>query len=121
MVRKLPILRSLLADMVAANDGAWRSCRDACFWILAWHGVFRGGELVAMQWEDVVVHAEGLVLLVRKSKTDQAGAGQFVFLHAASQRALCPVRSLNAFAMLTPVLTGPIFTGQLGGIAVSNP
>ena len=60
------------------------------------------------------------MLLVRKSKTDQAGAGQFVFLHAASQRALCPVRSLNALAMLTPVLTGPIFTGQLGGIAVSK-
>ena len=80
MLRKLLILCSLLADMVAADGGARQSCRDACFWILAWHGVFRSGELVAMQLEDIVVHAEGLVLLVRKSKTDEVGLGQFVSL-----------------------------------------
>ena len=116
VVRKLPILRSLLAGMVSAGDGAWRARRDACFWVLGWHGVFRGSELVAMRWEDVVVHAEGLVMLVRRSKTDQAGAGHFVFLHAANQRELCPVRCLNALAESTPLLSGPIFTGQPGGL-----
>ena len=49
-----------------------------------------------------------------------AGAGQFVFLHATNQRELCPGRSLDALAELTPLLSGPIFTGQAGVTQVSK-
>ena len=67
-----------------------------------------------MHWGDVVVHAEGLVLLARK------WTGQGLARSACCHGPLCPwqVRSLSVLAMLTPVLTGTFSMRQLGGDAV---
>ena len=100
VMRKLLILRSLLAGMVSVGDGSWRARRDACFWVLAWHGVFRGSESVAMRCEDVIVHAEGLVCWCGDRTRTRQGLASTFFFSAANQRELCPVRCLNALAEL---------------------
>ena len=49
-------------------------------------------------------------MLVTASKTDQAGAGQHVFLHAADSNIVCPVQVLQRLAGSVHDLHGPIFT-----------
>lgn len=73
--------------------------------------MLRGAEIAALQWGDLAFEQKGIVLLVRSSKTDQAGQGQFVFLHSHADSHVCPVRCLYALSSMTPLglLTGPIF------------
>ena len=106
---KLPILMSLLRLLVPCLPSHWRQARDFAFWLLAWHGLFRGSELVQLSWGDVSVQQRGVVILVRHSKTDQAGAGQHVFIGTAGDSVLCPVRALVRLADMTAVLRGPVF------------
>lgn len=108
--RKVPILQPVLEQLVPHEATYWREARDFAFWLLAWHGFFRGAELVAMQWGDLSLRADGLVILVTRSKTDQAGKGQYVFVHIhASSKVLCPVRALHRLAEFTDRLVGPVF------------
>ena len=106
---KLPILRSLLQLLVPSVPTYWRQARDFAFWLLAWYGMFRGSELVHMSWEDVTVQQQGVIILVRQSKTDQAGAGQHVFISHSSDPVLCPVTALHRLAEYTADLHGPLF------------
>ena len=74
--------------------------------------MFRGAELVSMSWDDVSVRSDGLVLFVAKSKTDQAGQGQFVYLYHSDDEVLCPMRAVIRLAEFMPEgepCTGPLF------------
>ena len=109
--RKLPILVPILQQLVPHRAAYWREARDFAFWLLAWHGLFRGSELVSLQWGDLTVHPDGLIVLVVKSKTDQAGGGQHVFVHKRSDGGvLCPVGALQCLATFTSRLVGPVFS-----------
>ena len=110
-VRKQPILLPTLLQLCDVDTACWRDVRDAAFYVLGWHGMLRGAEVAALQWTDVSVEEEGVVLLVRESKTDQAGQGQFVFLHSHADARVCPLRCLHRLSCLSPVgtLQGPIF------------
>ena len=107
---KVPILLPLLQQLVPHAASYWREARDFAFWVLAWHGLFRGAEMVQLCWEHIHLHARGLSVLVTASKTDQAGAGQHVFLHAADNDFICPVKVLQRLASFVHDLNGPIFT-----------
>jgi site-specific recombinase XerC len=52
--------------------------RDRALLLLGFSGAFRRSELVATDVADVQVTREGLVVTVRRSKTDQEGAGEKV-------------------------------------------
>jgi integrase len=78
--------------------------------------MFRSSELVGIYWEDVKVCEQGLLLFIPRSKTDQAGAGAWVFIARFEEQEMCPVgalQRLQKFAVLgkggLPV--GPVFTG----------
>ena len=66
-----------------------------------------------LEWKDVQCEERGLVVVVRKSKTDQAGVGFCVFLGKVTlQRAWCPVAALNRLASYVPAgqqLAGFVF------------
>ena len=112
--RKLPILRELLQQLVSHSATSWREARDFAFWVLAWHGMFRAGELCGLMWEDVSVQSDGLIIYVSRSKTDQAGVGQQVFITACQDSVLCPVRVLARLAEEVEDVSGPVFTAQHG-------
>lgn len=66
------VLRDMLR--VTTGDGL-RAVRDRALLAFGMAGAFRRSELVALHMEDVLVVPEGLRVLVRRSKTDQEGAG----------------------------------------------
>ncbi len=70
--------------------------RDRALLTLGFAGAFRRSELVALNAADVVFVAEGLEALVRRSKTDQEGAGLTKVVAPGSDTATCPVRALSS-------------------------
>ena len=58
--------------------------------------------MVSLTWADVTVRSRGLVIYVARSKTDQAGQGQYVYLHHAEDELRCPLRAVRRLADLQP-------------------
>jgi integrase len=58
---------------------------------------------------DIAERREGLVVNVRRSKTDQEGAGRRVGVPYGSTPATCPVRALEAWCQAARIEEGPLF------------
>lgn len=71
------------------------------------YSAFRS-ELTALTVNDVESHADGLVVTVRRSKTDQEAAGQRVGIPYGSNPRTCPVRTLDAWCVAAKVEEGPL-------------
>lgn len=62
---------------------------------------------------------DGLVVTIRRSKTDQEGQGRRVGIPYGSNPATCPVRALGAWLEPSTIVDGPLFRpvnrhGQIG-------
>jgi integrase len=81
--------------------------RDAALLLMGFAGAFRRSELVGLNWEDVEAAPEGLVVAIRRSKTDPEGRGRRIAIPYG--RRLCPVRALAAWRELAGAESGPVF------------
>jgi integrase len=91
--------------------------------LMGFAGAFRRSELVALQVRDVTFVEEGLIALVRRSKTDPFGEGRQVGLPYAHSSA-CPVEALRHWLTLSGIACGPLFRavnkgGAIGAKALS--
>lgn len=85
-----------------------RAARDKALLLVGFSGAFRRSELVALQYEDITHHESGVELMIRRSKTDQEGAGRTVFIpHARGTR--CPVEALSSWLLQAGIVSGPLF------------
>jgi site-specific recombinase XerD len=83
--------------------------RDQALLVVGFAGAFRRSELVALDIEDLTFSAEGLVVQVRTSKTDQERVGVSVGLPYGSAPATCPVRTLRAWLEAAAIREGAVF------------
>jgi integrase len=83
--------------------------RDRALLLVGFAGAFRRSELVSLDVADIAFNADGLVVQVRRSKTDQEGEGRKVGLPFGSNPLTCPVRSLRAWLDMAGIVSGPIF------------
>ncbi len=103
--QKLPITSELLSRMLqsvsalAPNDPFIRA-RDAALWQVAWCGMFRCSEVLAIQWQDVLFCDRGAMILVRRSKTDP-GKGAWVLLADGATGRLTPALALKQLHAMT--------------------
>src|SRR5215470_7658506 len=68
--------RAATSDMViamSATGTSLRALRDRAILLLGFAGAFRRSELVALDVEDLEEAPEGLLVTIRRSKTDQSG------------------------------------------------
>ena len=93
-------LRQMLAARPAPPSPL--GLRDRALLLLGFAAALRRSELVALCLGDVTpVAGRGLRVLVRRSKTDQRGAGQEVAIRANhADPALCPVVALQAWLLV---------------------
>jgi integrase len=85
-----------------------KAARDKALLLIGFAGAFRRSELVALRCEDVTAFDNGLEFLLRRSKTDQEGAGRTVFVpYAKGSR--CPVKALKSWMELADIEEGPLF------------
>jgi integrase len=85
-----------------------KAARDKALLLVGFAGAFRRSELVALLHEDITHYEAGVELQIRRSKTDQEGAGRTVFIpYARSDR--CPVKTLKSWLTVAGISSGPIF------------
>jgi integrase len=92
-----------------AKQKPLKAARDKAILLLGWAAALRRSELVALTVEDIVRHETGCDLLIRRSKTDQRGAGQMVFVPLAKAKERCPVLALQTWLEMAEITAGPLF------------
>lgn len=103
-----PLLREDLFLILDALGDDARAQRDRALVLIGWAGGFRSSELVGLDWSDVEEVREGLVLHLRRSKTDQTGQGRKIGVPLGRTRH-CPVAALAAWRKASGGDDGPIF------------
>jgi len=73
------------------------AARDRALLVIGFYGALRRSELVALDTGDVEVNEHGLVLTLRRSKTDQDGAGRRIALLHTGSTDSCPVETYQAW------------------------
>jgi integrase len=103
-----PIYLDDLRAMLKGVDGK-KGMRDRALLTAGWWGAFRRSELAALRADDVTEAPEGLIVRLRKSKTDQEGRGRRVPLaYAHGDSLVCPVRALRDWTRDAGIDSGPL-------------
>ena len=84
--------------------------RDAAIILLGYASAMRRAELVALTLTDVEHKPAGLLLHIRRSKTDQESHGQVVAVAHGQHATTDPVAALNAWRTIRGGTTGALFT-----------
>lgn len=107
--RKTALTAELLKDVLHRLDTSLRGRRDRALLLLTFAGGFRRSEVVALDVADVRFEKRGAVVTLRRSKTDQVGAGREVAIPQLRTEAICPVHALREWLQVAGISAGPIF------------
>jgi integrase len=107
--QKHPVLAADLRRMVASLPGSARGLRDRAILLVGFAGALRRSEVVALDVADVAFGQDGVTVTVRRSKTDQVGAGRKIGIPYGSEAFCCPVRTLRAWLDASGSEAGPLF------------
>ena len=106
---KKPVLTADIRSMIAALPDGPLGIRDRALLLAGFAGAFRRSELVGLDVEDLSFTDDGLVVTLRRSKTDQEGEGGKVGVPYGSNPETCPVRSMKAWLEASGIDSGPVF------------
>jgi len=105
---------------------AWR---DNALLQIGFFGAFRRSELIAIQYENITWHKEGIEILLSHSKTDQTHEGQICAVPYGKD-SLCPVSALKQWLQQANIQEGALFrriflngeieTGGLTALSVNH-
>jgi hypothetical protein len=85
-----------------------RGLRDRALLLVGFAAALRRSELVALEVRDMAFESEGVVLTIRRSKTDPEAAGQLVGVPYSEHGETCAVRALQAWFALSRITEGPV-------------
>jgi len=104
-----PLTLPRLRQVISIIPGDLRGVRNRALILLGWFAALRRSELVAVQVEDLEQCPEGLVLTVRRSKTDQEGQGRKIAIPKVADSALDAVSAVSAWIDASQIKTGYLF------------
>lgn len=107
--KKQALLAKDIRRLVAACTENLTGTRDKALFLLSFAGAFRRSESSGITVEDLKFCREGVVCTLRRSKTDQEGAGREVGIPFNKDKTICPVRALKAWLKAAKIKTGPVF------------
>jgi site-specific recombinase XerD len=94
-----PALTEDVRSMVAAMDHSPHGLRDRALILVGFAAALRRSEIAALDVADIRKVTEGIEVCIRRSKTDQIGAGEIVPVPYGSHHATCPVRALDEWML----------------------
>jgi site-specific recombinase XerD len=106
-VKKAPATANRLVEMIRLCPTTLPGMRDRAMLLLGFAGAFRRSELVALRVEDLQEAAGGLRITIRRSKTDQDGAGQEIAIARGDVH--CPVLAVKAWMAAAGITEGYVF------------
>ena len=101
-----PLLKQDLMALLPHMHGT-KGIRDRALILLGFAAALRRAELVALDYTDLQFVPEGLVLHVRRSKTDQEGEGRKIAVPWG--RSACPVKAVRQWLEHAGITAGPVF------------
>jgi len=107
--KKAPITLDDLRRMIDTLPDTLAGRRDRALLLVGWAGAFRRSEMVAVDVGDMRLAKTELRVTLRKSKTDQEGAGMVKVIPALADRTVCPVTALRQWLDAADIHSGPIF------------
>ena len=99
---------ALRAPSLSGRPPTLTGKRDRALLLLGFAGAFRRAELVALTVADLAFVDDGLRITIRKSKTDQEGAGQVIAIPHGSLL-FCPVTALKNWLAAAGIREGAVF------------
>jgi integrase len=84
-----------LRVVLARIPGDVRGVRDRALLLIGWAAALRRSELAALVASDLQFEPDGLIIQVRRSKTDQEAAGEVVAVPFGAQAETCPGRAVR--------------------------
>ena len=96
-----------------------KGLRDRALLLVGFAGALRRSEIISLDVEDFVFSASGVVVLLRRSKTDQCGVGRRIAI-PLGRTSLCAVTALRAWLDSAQIVSGAVFrsvsrSGAIGG------
>jgi site-specific recombinase XerD len=98
-----------LRRMVTAIPATPIGLRDRVLLLVGFSGAFRRSELAAITVKHVEDTADGLKILIPRSKADQEGEGRTIGIPYGSDPRTCPVRAYRAWIAAAGITEGPVF------------
>ena len=107
-IKKKAATADIVKEMVRRCPDTLNGQRDRALLLLGFAGAFRRAELVALTVDDLAFADDGVRITIRKSKTDQEGAGQVIAIPHGSVL-FCPVTALKRWLAVAGIKAGPLF------------
>jgi integrase len=106
--KALPVedLELILASLATVDT--LKARRDTSLLQLGYFGAFRRSELVNLCVEDIAWEAEGIVVTLQRSKTDQQGSG-ITRAIPFGEEGCCPATALRTWLDAATIKSGPLF------------
>lgn len=111
-----------LRKMTARIGDSTIEIRDRAILLLGFAGAFRRSELVSLDVSDLQERADGLLVTLRRSKTDQTRQGDTKAIPYGSDSETCPVLAVRAWIEAAGIADGPVFrpVDRHGNVATSR-
>jgi integrase len=103
-----PLLKEDLILALDATGEGPRDLRDRALLLIGFAGGFRRSELVGLTCGDVDRVRQGMILTLRRSKTDQVGEGRKIGIPLARGR-WCPAGALEQWLARSGIVQGALF------------
>jgi integrase len=119
-----PLLRDDLLLVLDAMGDSIKDIRDRALLLIGFAGALRRSELVGLDVGDIEHVRQGIILHVRRSKTDQDSEGRKSGIPYGRTR-WCPVAALDAWLTASGIAEGAIFRpvdrhGRMHGARLSG-
>jgi len=109
-----PLTVAELGQIVASIDtDDAKDARDRAILLLGYASAMRPGEISALNVEDLQRKPAGVLVTIRRSKTDPDAHGQLVGVARGDNRLTDPIRALDAWLKVRPSEPGALFTRVL--------
>ena len=106
---KAPVLTADVRAMVATLPDTLLGLRDRALLLLGFAGAFRRSELVGLDVGDLEAGRAGLAVTLRRSTTDQEGAGRKLGIPYGANPDTCPARAVQEWLDASALRVGPLF------------
>jgi integrase len=108
-VRKKPVLVADIKQILNQIPDSTLGKRDRALLLLGFTGALRRSELIGLDVKDLELTCEGLIVNIRRSKTDQEGEGRKIGIPRGSDQTTCPIWAVEQWVAAAKISSGSLF------------